>query len=259
MVMALKLVASVMARNEAGRFLEPWVPHLLEFCDAVYAFDDGSTDDTAQKLADLGAVVYSQNNSTFFAHEGQARQRALEWTLSGDPTHIVNLDLDEFVSDGAALRRLVASSQSSEFALKITEIWRALDECLCVRVDGGWRPHLIPALWRVPSDTRRLRIADRALACGRVPVSVDQRAGYATSTGVQLLHFGWANEAERVARHQRYAVADGGRFHRSQHLDSIMWPDSQVAMHPFDWPAGLLPYRDRILDRCNPKERAWQA
>jgi glycosyltransferase involved in cell wall biosynthesis len=244
----VKLVASLLAHNERSRYLEPCIRHLQEFCDAVYLYDDGSTDGTSQRAHELGAVVSFQGRSTFFEHEGRTRQRALDWALTGRPTHVLSLDCDEFVDDGPALRCVLESSQASEFSLEMCEVWRAFDECLCVRMDGGWRPHGIPALWRVPGNPARLRIADRALACGRVPVSIDQRARHAQVTGASLLHFGWANESERAARHHRYAVADGGRFHQSQHLASILWPNDKVAMDGRVWPASLEPVRAQILD-----------
>lgn len=58
-------------------------------------------------------------------------------------------------------------------------------------------------------------------------------------SGVGLLHFGWANVAERAARYERYVVADNGRFHARAHLDSIMWPDDRVTVERREWPDAL--------------------
>lgn len=244
----MKLVASLIVKDEANRYLEPCVQHLLEFCDEVRAYDDGSTDGSDELMDSLGVKVARDPESTFFQHEGNARNRSLQWTLEGQPSHVLAIDADEFVSDGAAVRR-ACEGAGAVWSLEMLEVWRAFDECLCVREDGGWRSHPVPVLWQVPDRPSSLwRIADRALACGRVPVPVDRLAHAAVTTDASLLHFGWANQAERVARHHRYAVADGGRFHRSTHLDSILWPDDQVGMRPVDWPPGLNVYLDRILD-----------
>jgi hypothetical protein len=251
--MTVRLIASLVVRNELGRYLEPCVDHLLEFCDEIAILDDGSDDGFPAALASYRRservhVHLDTLTPRFFTHEGTRRQTLLDFTLSRDPTHVLAIDADELVSDGAAVRR-ACETDADVFALDMLEVWEAQPDCLCIRGDGGWLPHPVHPLWRVPADTSRLRIADRALACGRVPTVVDQTPG--VPTGVSIFHFGWANETERVARHQRYAVADGGRFHSSRHLDSILWPDEQVAMQGVEWPDGLLPYRDRILERTS--------
>lgn len=234
-------------RNEIDRYLVPCIDHLLAFCDLVAVLDDCSTDGSYEWLRSRrGVEVVRTLGPNFFKHEGQARQRLLEFTFEQRPTHVVALDADELASEGAAIRAACETTHDV-FSLPMLEVWKAQPDCLCVRGDGGWRPHATGALWRVPADTARLRIADRALACGRVPTVVDQAR--ATPIDAQLWHFGWANETERVARHRRYAVADGGRYHASQHLDSILWPDDRVAMHGYDWPESLLPYRQQILER----------
>lgn len=253
----MKLIASLIVKNELGRYLLPCLAHLLTYCDEVRILDDGSTDDWADRLRKNGARppltrfdhvidldrihVLRDEVSRFFYHEGAARNALLDWTLLGEPTHILAIDADEFVTDGPALRA-ACEQPVAIHSLDMEEVWRAEDECLCVRMDGGWRPHPIPILFTVPRNAGRdpqFRIQDSALACGREPMSVRARRNTARPTGAQILHFGWANESERVARHHRYAVADGGRFHASTHLDSILWPDEKVVLGGRDWPEGL--------------------
>jgi len=65
-------------------------------------------------------------------------------------------------------------------------------------------------------------------------------------TATHILHLGWANQAARAARHQRYVEADGGRFHRSSHLDSILWPDNMVTLRGRPWPAFDKEIREAI-------------
>jgi hypothetical protein len=114
----------------------------------------------------------------------------------------------------------------------MVEVWNARPAGFEMRVDGGWDAHPITAVYRVPQQIGpRFRIQSRALACGREPMEIrglTQRFG--VFSGVDLLHFGWTNLDERTARHHRYAVADGGKFHASRHLDSILWPDSQCRL-----------------------------
>lgn len=233
--MRVKLVASMIVRNERGRYLEPCVQHLQEFCDEIRVVDDGSTDGTADYLAEQGCFVWSNPRSTFYEHEGRARQQLLEWTLDAQPTHVLAIDADEFVEDGARLRQQLGREIVAH-TLCMQEVWAA-GETLKIRMDGGWKPHPVPICWAVPINRAALRIQDRALACGREPLDV--RRMRQRPTGVCVLHFGWANPAEREARYQRYVEADGGKFHASRHLQSIMWPDAKVQLCEQEWPEAI--------------------
>lgn len=247
---AVKLAASLVVRNELGRYLEPCIGHLLEFCDIVAIRDDGSTDgfpaaSAAYRSDSRVHVQLPTLEPQFFKHEGATRQGLLDFTLSMGPTHVLAIDADEFVTDGAALRRACEAGHRV-VKLEMIEVWEASPGHLCVRVDGGWRPHGVHAVWAVPGRMDgRWRIADRALACGRVPMAVDR--AHAAPCAAEILHFGWANESERVARHARYVTHDGGRFHRSAHLDSILAPCSGVELERMGWPDGLSGWRDAIL------------
>ncbi len=237
----MNLVASMMARNEMGRFLPQCVESLLTFCDEVRVLDDGSTDGTLEWLEAHDQVAVTANTGeAMFEHEGKARNLLLDWTLRGRPSHVLAIDADEFVGDGAALREACSDRRSTVWSLNIEEVWKADASAMWVRQDGGWRPHAIPVLYQAPRHGGGLwRIQDRQLACGREPLAVRRIARLATPTGVSLLHMGWTNVADRAARYARYVEADGGKFHASQHLRSIMWGDRQVRLARREWPAGL--------------------
>lgn len=256
----MKLVASLIVKDELSRYLVPCIDHLLPFVDEIRVVDDGSTDGTLEYLGEYEAAgvplhVRGAGTVGVFEHEGDARQRLLDWTLEAEPTHILAIDGDEFVTDGALLRHtLLKTPDANVFTLTMEEVWKAFPECLCVRYDGGWHPTKTSCLYRVPPPAERdanWRIRDLALAPGREPSTVKRiaQAGRATETGVSLLHFGWANEAARAARHARYVEADGGRYHRSSHLNSIIWPDERVEMESRSWPVPLVRWREMILAR----------
>lgn len=254
----MKLVASlIVAEVERDRYLEPCVGHLLEFVDEVVLLFDGDgswSSDLVDVWGAAGVRVVGVTPSPgedpvdFFAHEGRARQRLLEATLARSPSHVLAIDADEFVADGAAVRR-ACSTPFNVWTLEMEEIWELDGDCLCVRQDGGWESHPVVMLWRV-GGPRGLKILDRALACGRVPVAASS-APRRRPAGTSVLHFGWANRSERFARHRRYAIADGGRFHASAHLDSILWPDEKVDLEGRPWPAALAGYRAEITERAS--------
>ncbi len=236
----MKLVASLIVRNELGRYLKPCIEHLLDFCDEVCIIDDASTDGTFEWLAKDDRVdVLQFPSERFYAHEGQARQALIDATMVLSPTHVLSIDADEFISDGAALRaRLEAEPEQPVWQLNIEEIWTA-NEHLFSREDGGWRTHGVPFLWKAPPPGVRWTMRDRKLACGRVPTQV-LTAGRAKPVGVSLLHFGWTDPATRRARYDRYVKNDGGRFHASSHLRSIMWPPARIRLKQRPWPEGAV-------------------
>jgi hypothetical protein len=248
----VKLVAAMMVGpGELERYLPVTVPALLDFCDEVVirCEDPAALEYLGPLSGGWPLHVHRAEPGSFFAHEGRARQQLLEQTLSAGATHVLAVDADELVTDPAAVRAACDTDAPGPWTLGMEEVWEACDDRLCVREDGGWRTHEVPCLWRVPPVEAGLRIADRALACGRVPETVDQvaRAGTAVRTGSSLLHLGWANAGGRRARYERYAMHDGGRFHASAHLQSIMWPPGLVQLRPRPWPPALESVRAELL------------
>jgi len=252
----VKLVASLIVRNELDRYLKPCLAHLLDFCDEVRVLDDSSDDGTLGYVGGrwmVGVFAATTDGPSFFAHEGETRQQLLDWTLRGEPTHVLAIDADEFISDGQALRAALEKNPNHPvFKLCVEEVWHADHDALSVRYDGGWRPSQAPILYRVDDpEPSRWRIRNRQLACGREPERVAKQIGLARALPVSVLHLGWANEQERAARHARYVEHDQGNFHARAHLASIMWPDSRVVTRRCPWPASLEPYRELLVERIN--------
>lgn len=245
----MKLVASLVCRNEVGRYLPLVLDNLLGFCDAVAVLDDASDDGTREFLIDDRDVrvhVFTQGEATFYQHEGRTRQALLASTLMLAPTHVLNVDCDELVDDGQRLRALLIEQPDVPvWSLIIEEVWKVGRRALQIREDGGWRSHPLNVLWKVPPSISDLKIMDRRLACRRVPTAVWQQTG--KPTGVGLLHFGWANPAERGTRYNRYQQHDKGRFHASSHLRSIMLPEQRMRFRRRGWPEGTE--FDRIRER----------
>jgi hypothetical protein len=255
----MKLIASLIVRNELGRYLKPCLESLLEFCDEIRILDDHSDEEGwPHSLNGLGANVVMKRTPRplFFEHESNARNELLQWTFDGNPTHVLQVDADEFVTDGPRLRQLCEQDAGhGVWALELREIWKATPQHLYERVDGKWTAQGgrgISVLWRAPRGrvgrTGAWQLPNRQLACGRQPQAI--RRLRPQPSGVDILHFGWANRQERAARHQRYVEHDGGRFHDIKHLDSIMLPDSQVRLRPRPWPTGLDVAA--ILEKANP-------
>lgn len=262
--MAVRLTSSVIVRNECSRYLEPVVSHLLEFCDEVRILDDASTDGWQEALAGAwgkdGCRVavknhrpQGRNSEPAFYQHAAARQALLAFTLLGNPTHILAVDADELVSDGHAVRR-ACEGAGDLFTLNVQEVWAAQPRGLFTREDGGWRAHEIGCLWRPAAfRSRPLAIRDHGHATGRVPALVNGTTrGRIRPVKVDsaLLHFGWCNVAEREMRYARYRDGDGGKFHASAHIASIMAPPRKVRLVQRAWPVALEPRKEDLLTRA---------
>lgn len=258
LVVDVNLVAMMIVRNEADRYLKECLASLLSFCDWVYVLDDGSDDETSALLQQDRIAVKRSEEPQFFAHEGRARQALLEFATSANPTHLLAIDADEFIADGELLRDALAEPiHNGVYKLAMTEIWKADEDWLYLRYDGAWGPRPIGICYEVPADAwtnrqnrRHYRIRDAALACGRVPLLMEMAGNRSTvSATTEILHFGWACEADRAERYQRYVTHDGGQFHNNRHLESIMWADRQVRLRKMRWPISLD--KVSLLERVN--------
>lgn len=224
--MTIKLQAYMVIHNELDRYLKPCLESLLAFCDEVAIWDDGSTDGTWEALEalypDEDRLRFRRDDTNaFFDHEGALRQKALDWALETNPTHVLAIDADELVLEGPKLRQQLG--QGRAFSLCMREVWNVKSEFLEIRQDGGWCEHPVPILWK---NLGRMPLHNRKLASGRAPAAIGTlRPRF---TDVPIYHFGWACKADRQARYERYATHDGGRYHRDSHLRSILWPDMDI-------------------------------
>lgn len=247
----MMLTASMVVRNELNRYLPLAIEHLLGFCDGVCVLDDGSDDGTYEWLLERkGVQIIRNETSTFYQHEGRTRQRLLDFTLEAGSEYVLSIDADEFVGEPELLLRRCRKG-SQVFTLQMEEVWGVDERNLAIRYDGQWKPRPCPILWRTPQNMRNpfWHIPQVQLACGREPLAV--RRTRAEPSGASVFHFGWTNRLHREARFQRYAEHDGGRFHRDQHLQSILWTDDRVQVQNRDWPKELYSVREGIIRQAN--------
>lgn len=242
------LVASAIVRNEAGRYLDIWLRHLLTFCDEVRLLDDGSTDGTYELAESMPEVAITRRvGRSFLQYESDARNELLAWTLEAKPSYVLSIDADEFIGDTVALRARMQEEPGSVYALWMREVWKigrwdpsgTTAQEVGLRVDGLWGDRRCPILWQAPPKLQgaRWRVPRRKLACGREPLAVRGQRGI--DTGIGVYHFGWTRVAEREARADRYYQHDGGRFHADAHLQSLLDPDEAVGLDWKPWPTSI--------------------
>ena len=90
-----KICVYAIAKNES-KFVKRWVDSMQE-ADAIYVLDTGSTDDTAQKLKELGVNVKIEKITPW--RFDIARNKSLE-LVPKDTDICVCTDLDEVLQKG---------------------------------------------------------------------------------------------------------------------------------------------------------------
>lgn len=249
----MRLIASLIVKNELDRYLPLAVNHLLTYCDEVRVLDDGSDDGTYEWLRQCDGVEVLRNpGPAFFEHEGRARQRLFEWVLQGRPDYVLAIDADEFVGDPTLVRDALAR-EHPVYLLSLIEAWKVHHGGIDMRIDGLWGPRKVPILYRAPGPgsrphvDRMWRIQDKQLACGREPLAVIRQAGKAPMINTEIIHFGWSRVSERTERAERYYVHDQGRFHQDRHLQSILYDDTKVGLRGVPWPLGLRSLKEDLI------------
>jgi hypothetical protein len=244
----MRVLAQVVARNEAGRYWPSWLAwHVPIFkAENIHVYDDRSDDDTAE-MADAAGVHVTrrgETETTFLEHEGRFRQRAwnhMERALEprqGD--WVFSIDADEFLlGRGDELDEVYKacewanSNRRGAYMVSIPEIFRTelLDDRRLfhpqVRVDGWWGKIAGTRLfaWR-PNG----RFSDRAMASGSEPTYVTN-APRVVLQNLWLLHYGYARPEDVKAKYARYSATPGA--HANSHIASIM---EEPALVPWDGP-----------------------
>jgi hypothetical protein len=234
----VRLIAHIVTRNEAGRYLAQCLGWLETFADEINVFDDFSADETV-RVCELAGAHVTQRDATlmsFLEHEGRFRSAAWE-TLAAiaEPGDWVFADEFLVCDPGIPLRAaLEAACRDAELAdanairIKKHEVF-ALDDnthAPLIRTDGFWHNVLTERFARWNGDTV---FADVPLASGSVPTTATPVMQ--TST-VSLLHYGYAAAEDRRDRFERY---NGRVGHSPKHVRSILEPPTLkpwTGMHP---------------------------
>lgn len=218
-------------KNEAGRYLASCLSWNGDILDSMFVYDDCSDDDSVNVAFDNGAVVSVRPStvSSFMEHEARFRYAAwLEFERVVEPQvgdWVLSFDADEFlVTDGVDRRAVVESeirkAQSfgkSSIMLHFPEVFFFDGDQVAVRKDGYWDTIYGPRLFAYKPDGVW---ADVVMGCGAQPSYVAKSSSY-SSSNISMLHFGYASEADRSMKWERYtSVYDHG--HSNTHIQSIV-------------------------------------
>lgn len=225
------IIGSMVVKNEEDRYLEKCLEWNTRFFDALFVYDDQSTDNTVEIAEKFGTVVVRDDDvPSFIEHEGRFRQAAWRAMRShmnpGSDDFILSFDADEFlVADSEDVRAAIDQSVNalrpmhSGVLINFKEVFNIADDgTLMYRTDGFWNRINGSRLFRfVPDDAFR----DVPMGCGSEPLYVSRGKHSEALGGLRFLHLGYAKKDDRIAKHKRYSsLADSG--HNNQHVASIV-------------------------------------
>lgn len=219
-----KLIAQMIARNEADRFLPDVLSHLNNIVDLVVFTDDCSDDNTLEVARKFDCKTFSSiwDSPHFGINEGELRAQAWgnleQFVEVGD--WILAIDADEKLYGQERLPELMTGI-ADVLGITFYHMW----DHKHYRADKAWRPTISSRLFRYyPNGCFNLR----KLACGSEPTYVLDliRSGRCNwNTGLRMKHLGYVFDEDKQAKYDRYMKLDGGDFHSRTHIESIIDPD----------------------------------
>lgn len=223
------LLAMMVVRNEADRYLLPVLSHLAKYVDGMVFLDDASTDRTAE-ICQAQKKTFRYRRLTeplFTTDESVLRTILWEMTVELEPTWILALDADELL-ETKIIKELPALANQKSFDLVAFPIYHFWGDLFHYRVDHYWNPYLsrTACLYRYQKDLS-YHWPSRKLHCGRFPSEV---AGVPRlSSPIRLFHLGYANKKEHHQKYHNYLSLDPqGDLCLPLHYRSILDPNPRL-------------------------------
>lgn len=210
------IILSMIARNEADRYLKRVLESARKWADLLVLLDDASTDNTsdiARSVFGKDAQIRTMAESAFAKeHILRAEQWrfATEIAQEDDSSWIATLDADEQFEDSFTKEKAEevvawADAQGIDQGLfRLYDMWNETH----FRADRLWCAHerYCPFLVHYKSGMELMTFPAFNQHCGRFPTEV-KHVPYALYTP-RIQHLGWSRERDREAKYKRYMALD---------------------------------------------------
>lgn len=197
------MIAAILARNEADRYLRECLESLVPVCDHILLLDDGSTDGTIELAESFMCHVKTRKGPPMWGQESSARQELWEWAAKeADDGWLLIADADQELM---ATREQIAAMESSwdvtAWGIPLYDLWDAPDR---FRSDGHWGAYRVKRPWMFrPAVCETPIWGTRGLHVGHAPANFPYVVGHAPE-GVYWKHYGWMRKADRDCKLERY-------------------------------------------------------
>ena len=201
------MIGLLRVKNEA-RWLAGVLRSIQPVCDAVYVFDDHSTDETPAVARAEGAWVW---HSPF---DGLDEARDKDWMLDRakdiNPDWVLMVDGDEVLSADSipAVRAAVKRTNTARYSFRILYLWDRPDQ---IRVDGVYREFRRTSMFRVAGQPQSISFARTShggnFHCKSHPQGL---IGAGLELDAKLLHYGYMLREDRIRKYQFYTSKDPG-------------------------------------------------
>lgn len=225
-----RILANMIAKNEADRYLEPVLDRLAEQVDLICFTDDNSSDGTADMAESKGAIVkrisHTNPDFSYFSHD-ESTLRSMSWRhleKHAEPGDwILAIDTDEmfYYPSRGYLDKMLEQNRYDVLGVTFYHMWNETQ----FRMDKAWRPNVSSRLFRYKEGGV---FKKSRLACGSEPtfvVEAIQRRKFCSRTSLAMKHLGYMRDEDKQAKHERYMRLDKGEFHNLTHIESIIDPE----------------------------------
>ena len=219
----MKTVEMLLVKDESNRYLDRWLSRMDRICDEIVVLDNGSTDDTVEKLRLNPKVkVVEVCDLPFAEYERDLRYKLFQMAMSREPDWIMAFDADEFVEDrmNSEIVRLIGTPDIYWWSFRFYHFWGDENN---YRIDKLWNPQVGNVGSRMMKVDQNYPYAffDRNFGCGSIPINwLRERKG--DFSGLRIRHLGYAREEDIKKKGLWYLEKDGGKSHAGSHIQSIL-------------------------------------